>query len=273
MATPSEDLARAYEAVGDLLAEVRPEQWKKPTPCTEWNVREVVAHLVGMDLVFAAMIEGGPMPERGVDRLGDDPVGAYRVLQCFAAGRFLPPRGARAELCRTLGECHGRRAPADPPVRSARSRMGPRPGHRNPCPAARRRCRAGPGVRRAQLSPQSRTGRFAEPQPVEETAPAIDRLAAFLGRHGPTAAVRPIAGSDGSLCRDHRRAGGHRANSDRSGSRYSRTAQPRWRSVVIQSGSRSSLVHRRSSFSSRGRAPRLSGSSRRRLARRSRWTR
>jgi uncharacterized protein (TIGR03086 family) len=36
-----------------------------------------------------------------------------------------------------------------------------------------------------QFSAQSRTGRFAEPQPVEETAPAIDRLAAFLGRPVP----------------------------------------------------------------------------------------
>jgi uncharacterized protein (TIGR03086 family) len=36
-----------------------------------------------------------------------------------------------------------------------------------------------------QFSAQSRTGRFAEPQPVEEAAPAIDRLAAFLGRPVP----------------------------------------------------------------------------------------
>ena len=76
MTTPSvEDLARACEAVGDLIAEIRPEQWTAPTPCTEWNVRDLVEHLVGMDLVFAALIEGEPMPERGADRLGDDPAG------------------------------------------------------------------------------------------------------------------------------------------------------------------------------------------------------
>jgi uncharacterized protein (TIGR03086 family) len=38
------------------------------------------------------------------------------------------------------------------------------------------------GFVQVQFSAQPRTGRFAEPQPVEETAPAIDRLAAFLGR-------------------------------------------------------------------------------------------
>jgi len=34
-------LARVSESVGGLIAEVRPEQWKSPTPCTEWNVRDV----------------------------------------------------------------------------------------------------------------------------------------------------------------------------------------------------------------------------------------
>jgi hypothetical protein len=35
---------------------------------------------------------------------------------------------------------------------------------------------------RDQLSSQPRTGRFAEPQPIDDTGSAIERLAAFLGR-------------------------------------------------------------------------------------------
>ena len=35
---------------------------------------------------------------------------------------------------------------------------------------------------RVQLSTQPRTGRFAPAQAISEDAPAIDRLAAFLGR-------------------------------------------------------------------------------------------
>jgi hypothetical protein len=30
-----------------------------------------------MNLVFAALIDDGPMPERGADHLGNDPVEAY----------------------------------------------------------------------------------------------------------------------------------------------------------------------------------------------------
>ena len=37
----------------------------------------------------------------------------------------------------------------------------------------------------AQLPGQPRTGRFAEPQPIRDDAPALDRLAAFTGRPVP----------------------------------------------------------------------------------------
>jgi hypothetical protein len=38
---------------------------------------------------------------------------------------------------------------------------------------------------RAQLANQPREGRFADPQPIHDTAPAIDRLAAVTGRPVP----------------------------------------------------------------------------------------
>lgn len=44
---PVVDLGRAFEAVGELIARIEPEQWNAPTPCTEWTVRDVVGHLVG----------------------------------------------------------------------------------------------------------------------------------------------------------------------------------------------------------------------------------
>jgi uncharacterized protein (TIGR03086 family) len=180
-----EDLARACTSVGDLLAEVRPEQWKAPTPCTEWNVREVVAHLVGMDLVFAAMIEGGPMPERGVDRLGDDPVGAYRSSSAALLAAFSGPGVLERSYRGPLGSATG--------AERLQIRLYDLLAHgwdlaqatqipaRLPEDIAERAL----AFAQAQLSTQSRTGRFSEPQPVEEPAPAIDRLAAFLGRPVP----------------------------------------------------------------------------------------
>ncbi|MEU8655014.1 TIGR03086 family metal-binding protein [Streptomyces sp. NPDC048737] len=186
MTTVSVDrLARAYTPVGDLIAGIRPEQWEAPTPCTEWNVRDVVRHLVGMDLVFAAMIEGGPMPERGADPLGDDPVAAYRAsgaaLRAAFAGNGVLERGFHGPLGSATGAerlqirlydllAHGwdlaqaTGIPARLPEDLAEESLA---------------------FARDRLPSSSRTGRFAEPQPVAETAPAIDRLAAFLGRPVP----------------------------------------------------------------------------------------
>ena len=62
-----------------------------PTPCTEWNVRDVVNHVVAMKLVFAAMIDDGPMCERGADHLGNHPVAAYQASTASLGAAFARP--------------------------------------------------------------------------------------------------------------------------------------------------------------------------------------
>jgi uncharacterized protein (TIGR03086 family) len=75
---PGNQLSRTMSAVDHLVAGIRQEQWLAPTPCTDWKVRDLVNHLVGMNLVFAALMSDQPPPQRGADRLGNDPLGAYR---------------------------------------------------------------------------------------------------------------------------------------------------------------------------------------------------
>jgi uncharacterized protein (TIGR03083 family) len=36
-----------YRRLGALLADLSDDEWRRPTDCTEWDVRELVAHLVG----------------------------------------------------------------------------------------------------------------------------------------------------------------------------------------------------------------------------------
>jgi uncharacterized protein (TIGR03083 family) len=61
-----DQLARAFAAVDDLVAGIRPEQWSARTPCSEWTVRQLIAHLIGMNRVFIALLDDEPMP-RPVD--------------------------------------------------------------------------------------------------------------------------------------------------------------------------------------------------------------
>jgi hypothetical protein len=43
-------LGRAFDAVAGLVGNIRANQWSAPTPCTDWTVRQVVNHLIGMNL-------------------------------------------------------------------------------------------------------------------------------------------------------------------------------------------------------------------------------
>src|SRR5215472_1418991 len=45
--------------VVELVGQVRPEQWSEPTPCTEWDVRTLVGHLIATRQGYCALLAGG----------------------------------------------------------------------------------------------------------------------------------------------------------------------------------------------------------------------
>ena len=52
-------------ATGDaatMVGRVRPEQWHAPTPCAEWDVEALVAHMVGGFLYLESALGGDPSP-------------------------------------------------------------------------------------------------------------------------------------------------------------------------------------------------------------------
>jgi uncharacterized protein (TIGR03086 family) len=136
-------------------------------------------------LVFAALINEGPMPERGADHLGNDPVGAYWASAASSHAAFARPGVLERSYAGSMGSATG--------AELLQTRLYDLLAHGWDLMQAT-------GIRaqipeelaeqalvfvRDQLSTQARTGRFAEPQSVDDTAPAIDRLAGFLGRSVP----------------------------------------------------------------------------------------
>jgi uncharacterized protein (TIGR03086 family) len=65
-----------------VVHQVRPGQWAEPTPCAEWDVRELVNHLVVEHLWVPLLLEGATIAEVGDrfdgDQLGDDPAGRWK---------------------------------------------------------------------------------------------------------------------------------------------------------------------------------------------------
>lgn len=91
---------------------IRPEQWHDPTPCAEWDVRALVDHLVTEQLWVPPLLDGATIADLGDrfdgDRLGDDPVAAWKSAAAAAREAFAAP-GA---LHRPVELSYGRR-PAD----------------------------------------------------------------------------------------------------------------------------------------------------------------
>ncbi|MEO1062247.1 MAG: TIGR03086 family metal-binding protein [Actinomycetota bacterium] len=86
------DLAQARAAA--LIADLGDDDWGRPTPCTEWSVRDVVNKMTASTQLFAAFgrrQRPDPPPDLidPAEILGDDPLGVYldAAADCRAAWR------------------------------------------------------------------------------------------------------------------------------------------------------------------------------------------
>src|SRR5438445_12952287 len=88
-AEPADQLSTALEATQRVLAQVRDDQWTAPTPCTRWNVRDLVEHVVLGNFLYAHILHGQPPAAR--DELltpGRDLLDAYRDSATAVVGAF-----------------------------------------------------------------------------------------------------------------------------------------------------------------------------------------
>lgn len=78
---PIELLVVANDEFGRRLRQVGPDDWRRPTPCAEWDVRSLVNHVVGGNIRYRMLLDGAPTARaeatRAVDHLGDDALGSF----------------------------------------------------------------------------------------------------------------------------------------------------------------------------------------------------
>lgn len=93
MSEVAELYRRGIDSFGARVHAVKDDQWHLPTPCTNWDVRALVDHLVYEMRWAAPLFEGATIEEVGDrfegDLLGDDPKGAWddAAEQAAAAGQ------------------------------------------------------------------------------------------------------------------------------------------------------------------------------------------
>lgn len=94
------------------LRTVRPEQWAAPTPCSEWNVRQLVNHMTRGNLNYVDLLAGASAADflrmRDTDALGADPIDAYVASARTSADAFARPGAFEKRLDYPLGKIDGR---------------------------------------------------------------------------------------------------------------------------------------------------------------------
>ncbi|MGI8722965.1 MAG: TIGR03086 family metal-binding protein [Geodermatophilaceae bacterium] len=97
--------ARAVQASVEVVSRVRTEDLARRTPCGNWNLGNLVAHMTVQHDGFAAAAagKGGDVSLWAVQPLGPDPVGSYaafadRVVTAFAQDGVLEQEFALPEI-------------------------------------------------------------------------------------------------------------------------------------------------------------------------------
>ena len=85
---------RSIEEFGQRVIALGADDWKRPTPCTDWAVRDLVRHLVYEELWAPPLLAGATIAEVG-DRfegeiLGDDPPAAWKEAAAAAVAAATP---------------------------------------------------------------------------------------------------------------------------------------------------------------------------------------
>ena len=170
-------LERTYETTGRVLDNVGDDQWSAPTPCTEWDVRQVVEHLIGTTMTFTnALTDPGPPPD------GADPAELFRHAAAESLAAWRQPDALERTLELPWGTTPGQMAininlvdvyqhTWDAAKATGQSTdLDPEVGE------------YGKAFTTQMIGQMGRGGMFGDEQPCPDGATAADRLATFLGR-------------------------------------------------------------------------------------------
>jgi len=109
--TMGELYVRAMARTSAILDAVRADQWRGPTPCTEWDVKQVANHIIGENLWASELYQGKTIAEVGGtldgDLAGEDPATAYRASVTAASTPVTAPGGMEAVCHLSFGDYSG----------------------------------------------------------------------------------------------------------------------------------------------------------------------
>lgn len=106
-----ETLGRARVEFRRVLAEVARDQWELPTPCEDWDVRELVNHVLGGNVRYEMLLRGAAPDEvnatRSIDHIGDDALASFNVSAAHVVATFEQPDALERTVHHPAGDRSG----------------------------------------------------------------------------------------------------------------------------------------------------------------------
>ncbi|WP_344770385.1 TIGR03086 family metal-binding protein [Aeromicrobium panaciterrae] len=165
-------IATGLDQAVALVQSISADQLELPTPCTDWNVRDLTNHLVNSSAQMAVMAQGGQPDWASLSDHHDEPAPVLRqaaddIVAALGSGDSKAPEGMLAseiavhtwDLATALGRDTNELDPALAEL-----------GHE---------------FMSKSLTPDNRGDAFKPEQQASEGANAYERLAAFAGRSVP----------------------------------------------------------------------------------------
>ncbi|MDC0773540.1 TIGR03086 family metal-binding protein [Streptomyces sp. HD] len=175
---------RVQDTVAAIVRATAPDQFGLPTPCEDWTVRDLLDHLVWENIIWGGLAQGTPPAEGHTeDHLGDNHITAFETAASQARDAFRRP----GMLERSFGRAPGRRVVEQLLVELLVHGwdLATALGHDRDLE---------PDIAHAALPvvreihgdlPRTAGGSIAPAQPAPEQGPALDHVAAYLGRRIP----------------------------------------------------------------------------------------
>jgi uncharacterized protein (TIGR03086 family) len=112
VSTLLEQYSHALDEFGSRVSQVAEEQWTQPTPCTDWDVRALVAHVVDEQRWAPYLLQGGTVADAGNrfegDPLGEDPKAAWSTASQAALEAFSAEGALDQHVALSYGETSAR---------------------------------------------------------------------------------------------------------------------------------------------------------------------
>jgi uncharacterized protein (TIGR03086 family) len=109
---PMAVLVTANEEFARRLASVSGDDWGRPTPCSEWDVRALVDHVVGANERYVMILHEEPLAgveaTRDADHLGDDPRTRFEQTAEAVVAAFREPGALGRTVHHRTGDKTGR---------------------------------------------------------------------------------------------------------------------------------------------------------------------